>query len=214
MLIRTPKYLQWLLKKLDFLGLPNLGNLICAFAVLGFIGKTFLGIPVERFVFDPGLVLGGEWWRLFSFPVSEGNEHPLFFLFYVLYIYFVMNGIEGAWGPGPLTVFTLFGYVAALGASFATGVPLSIWYYVLMNVSLAFGTLFPDMEFYLFFILPVKAKWLALLTGAALVFQFALGGLQTKLQLLMVMLPYLVFFGPSLWDWGRTRYRVYQNRRK
>jgi hypothetical protein len=66
------------------------------------------------------------------------------------------------------------------------------------NISLAFGTLFPEMEFYLFFILPVKAKWLAFFAGGVFLFQFLTGSMAMKLFLLMVLSPYLLFFGPYL----------------
>ena len=195
---RFPKWLRVGLKRLDFLGLPNLGMLIAGLTVLGFIGQTMLGAPIERFVFDPNKVMSGEWWRLFAYPVSEQLSNPIWLLLYVLYIYFVMSSLESQWGPGPGTVFTLFSYLAAIGAGFLSGRPLSVWYHVVENVSLAFGTLFPNLELYLFFILPVKAKWLAFLAGGVLLLQFVLGDLTTKLFLVVVMAPYLVFFGPML----------------
>lgn len=211
---RFPKYLRVILRKLDFISIPNLGTLVAALAALGFVGLFILNAPMERFVFDPELIRAGEWWRLFSFPISSGTGSPIWYIFYILFIYFVMNGLEGAWGPGPLTIFTLFSYVMAMTGAFVTNQTISVWYYVLENVGLAFGTLFPQMEFYIFFVLPVKAKWVTLFMGAVLIFQFVMGGMGTKILLLIALCPYMLFFGPMLVSNVRGKWRIRQNRRR
>jgi hypothetical protein len=132
----------------------------------------------------------------------------------VLYLYFVINTLEGQWGPGPLTVFLLLGYLSALAASFITMQPISIWFYILENVSLAFGTLFPDLELYLYFILPVKAKWLAMLAGALILFKFVFASLMGKLFIALTLFPYLLFFSPMLIGAIKSKYRVNKNRKK
>jgi hypothetical protein len=164
-------------------------------------------------VFDPQRLLAGEWWRLFSFPLSSGFEHPIWLLFYVMYVYFLMNALEAHWGSGPLTVFVGFGYLCAMGGSFITGQPTSLWFFILENVSLAFGTLFPEVEFLLFFILPVKAKWLALFAGGVLFFQFAVGSLLNKAFYMVVLLPYFTFFSQSLYRIVKFRIRGAKHRR-
>lgn len=211
---RFPKWLRICVQKLDFLGIPNLAPLLCAMAVLAFLAKNMGGASIERFLFDPYLVLQGEWWRLFGFPVSDGLDNPIYLIFYVLYLYFVINALESEWGAGPLTVFLLLGYISALGASFITMQPISIWFYVLENVSLAFGTLFPELELYIYFILPVKAKWLAMLAGAMILFKFIFASLWGKFFIAVTLLPYLLFFTPMLIEMIRNRYRVSKNRKK
>lgn len=211
---RFPKFLRFLVRKLDFLGLPNLGTLIAALAVLGFVGKVFLGAPVERFVFDPFLVMQGEWWRLFAYPISESLSDPIWLIFFVLYIYFVLNSLEAHWGPGPLTLFTGLSYIATIGAAFAAGRAVNVWLHVIENISLAFGTLFPEVEFYLFFILPIRAKWLALFAGAILLIQFVLGSIDTKLFLAISLSPYLLFFSKILYSHIRLRIRMARSRNR
>lgn len=205
---RFPKYLRWLARKLEFFAIPNLGMLICGLAVLGFIGTHVLETPLERFVFDPLLVRNGEWWRVFAFPTVND---PIWLLFFVLYTHYTMMTLEQVWGTSPLTLFTVLSYVASVGAALLTDRPVSIWVYVMENISLAFGTLFPDIEFYLFFVLPVKAKWLALFAGAVFLLQFLGGDASTKLFLAVVLAPYLIFFGPMLYRAGKREWR---NRRR
>ncbi len=44
--------------------------------------------------------------------------------------------------------------------------------YLDLSLFLAFATLYPNLQFLLFFIIPVKAKWLAWLDAALLAFNF------------------------------------------
>jgi hypothetical protein len=202
---RFPKYLRVIVRKLHFLALPNLGMLMAGFAVLGFIGTNFLGASMAQFVFDPGRVLDGEWYRLLTFPVSEAPNNPILLLFYCLYVYFIMNALEETWGVVPLTVYTLFAYFCGLAGAFYMGRPVQIWVYVVQNLSLAFGTIFPDVELHLLGIVPVKAKWLAVIFGGLVVLQFLTAPWWDKGFLLMVHLPYLLFFSPMVYRAVRHR---------
>lgn len=203
---RFPKYLRVIVKKLSFLALPNLGMLLAGFAVLGFIGNQFLNAPMAQFMFDPQRVLAGEWYRLLTFPVSEAPTNPILLLFYCLYVYFIVNALEETWGVASVTVFTLFAYVCGLAGAFLMGGVVPIWIYVVQNLSLAFGTIFPEIELHLFGILPVKAKWLAVFAGGLVILQFLGAGVWYKGFLLLVHTPYLLFFGPMV-------YRAIRNRR-
>jgi len=211
---QLPAYLRWVIRRFSFLAVPNLALLVCGLTLLAFIGQHVLHAPMDRFMFDPDLVLQGDWWRVFAYPVPEGMSNPLWLIFYLLYVYYVMNALEQHWGPGPLTLFTFLSYVSAMGAAFVAHRPISIWFYVVQNVSLAFGTLFPNLELLLFFVLPVKAKWLAALAGVLLGWQFIVGGLLTKIFLLIVLAPYFMFFGPSLYRTVKLRWQVRNNRKR
>ena len=210
---RFPRWLRVVVDKLEFLAIPNLGMLVAGLAIFGFVGKVMLGDAFYRVVYEPHLVMQGEWWRLFAFPIPESFTNPLFLLLFVWYVYYTFAALEGTWGAGPLTVFTGVSYLAALGASFIAMRPIDVWSQI-MNVSLAFGTLFPDIEFLLFFILPVKAKWLAMLAGGMLVLQFLGGDVFTKLYILVLISPYLIFFTPLLVAEIRSRRKIAQNRRR
>lgn len=208
---RFPAWLRRIVSFLSFLSLPNLGPLICGLAVLGFVGSNMLEAPMDRFVFDPQLVLQGEWWRFFAFPTL--NE-PIYLLFFCMYVYFAFGTLEQSWGEAPTTIYTLFSYTMAIVASLITGKPLPIWIHVLENVSLAFGTLFPDIEFLLFFVLPVKAKWLAFFAGAIFLYQFVVGSGSDRLFLFLTLLPYFVFFAPMGIGLIAKKRKISQNRKR
>ena len=210
-----PKWLRTVIHKLDFLALPNLGILICAIGVMAYFAAMSGFSAVENFNFDPMAVRAGEWWRLFAFPFSDPgtlNQHPLFFVFSVLFTYFIFNSIEQQWGAAPLTIFVLISYISTVAGALILERSTNIWYYVLLNVSLVFGTIFPNFEILLFFILPVKAKWMTLFVAALLLFEFIIGSWVTKQFYLFALFPYFLFFGQYFVTEALTKLRIRKNR--
>lgn len=215
---RFPNWLRVVLRKLDFLALPNLGMLVCALGAMAYFSQISGFSAVDKFLFDPIAIReGGEWWRLFAFPMSDPGStpsNPLFFLLFILFTYFIFQSIESQWGSGPLTIFVLVSYLSTAAGSLILEYPSNLWHYILLNVSLVFGTLFPNFEILLFFILPVKAKWLTLFSGVLLVFQFVLGSTAFKLFLLFALFPYFLFFGPYLVKELISKAKISKNRKK
>jgi len=215
---RFPQWLRTFVRKLDFLGLPNLGMLVCGLGAMAYFSQVTGFSAVDKFLFDPIAIReGGEWWRLFAFPMSDPAStpsNPIFFLFSIFFTYFIFQSIESQWGAGPLTVFVLLSYLSTVVGALVLEFPTNIWYYVLINVSLVGGTLFPNFEILLYFILPVKAKWLTLLFGGWLLFQFLFGAVVYKRFLLFALFPYFLFFGPYFYKELRSKARVAANRKK
>jgi hypothetical protein len=66
----------------------------------------------------------------------------------------------------------------------------------------------------LFFILPVKVKYLALLTWLGLAWSFMTGSLVTRVAIAASLVNYALFFGPSLWQALLLKVEVWRNRRR
>jgi hypothetical protein len=101
---------------------------------------------------------------------------------------------------------------------FITGVGTNS--YLNLSLFLAYATIAPDTTFMLFFIIPLKAKWLALFYAAMmalqLIFQFIaspMGGLYLLVSLAFSLLNYAIFFGKSMVQAVRDQIRIAQNRR-
>ena len=117
--------------------------------------------------FDPVLILRGEVWRLITWIFSPVNSNPLWAAVALYFYYFVGSTLEREWGAGKFTIFYAFGIL--LNAIYG----FIMWFVVRTPVALtptflnfsmlfAFATLFPDFSIRLFFIIPLKVKWLAL----------------------------------------------------
>ena len=185
-------------RKLGRYAIPNLTVYLIAgqsfFYVLYLTGK----LGRETTVLSAGLLMEGEWWRLLTLPFDPPRQGPLFVIF-AWYIFYIMaSALEGHWGSFRYNCFLLTGYLLTVGVAFITpAYPVSNTF-LAGSVFLAFAFLFPDFELLLFFVLPVKVKWLALLAWLGYGFQFLFGGWPTRLLVLAAIGNFLLFFGGDL----------------
>ena len=127
--------------------------------------------------FDRSRILSGEVWRVVTFLFSSsgfagvGPLGMLFFFFMVMIAFMMNDALEGAWGVFKTS---LFHYCAILGliiANFALpNVMMGSGFILYGSAFFAFATLFPRVEFLMFFVLPVQVRFLAWLQAALLVF--------------------------------------------
>ncbi|MEM7015442.1 MAG: rhomboid family intramembrane serine protease, partial [Verrucomicrobiota bacterium] len=154
-----------------------------------------------------------QYWRLFTFVFIQ-HWNPIFVIFAILILWLINDALEQAWGSFRLNLYlvaTWFGIVA--GAMLAPHLAKLIyaeqvtefatifgWLGPLMlnsMIFIAFATLYPNHEFMLFFIIPVKVKWLAMI-NAVIIIAFAIMLLPIgTFFVLMATGPYLVIFLPQ-----------------
>jgi hypothetical protein len=102
-------------------------------------------------------------------------------------------------------VFLGIGYVASVAVTFVFwftfGIPGQTASNVFLygTVFLAFARFYPDFVINVMFILPVKIRWLALLTWITYGVTFLAGPWITKLMIAAAVLNYFVFFGRDIW---------------
>ena len=191
--------------------LPHLtiGLIVCQVVVYAMAqGQMFTagvdaGNPERQTVLDrialvPGKVLEGQVWRLVTF-VFEPPTMNLVCAFFFWYMFYLMGeSLELSWGAFRYNVYLLIGYLATVAVSFLTpDVPASIGF-VQGSVFLAFAALFPNFVIYLFFLLPVKVKWLALLAWIGYFFALVFGTWTTRLLVLASICNFLLFFSKDI----------------
>ena len=142
------------------------------------------------------------------------NSSLLFILLSLYFYYMIGTALENRWGSRRFNLYYLLGVAGNIASGFLMGYATNT--YLNLSLFLAYAMLNPDMPVMLFFVLPVKMKWLALLSSISLIALFFAGGWAMKLSLLLSLLPFFLFFGPQLWQegkmaWGRMKYR-WQNR--
>lgn len=62
------------------------------------------------------------------------------------------------------------------------------------SIFLAYAITFPDATFLLYFLIPIKASWLAVFEVVLYVFQFITGDLATKVMIGLALLNVALFF--------------------
>ena len=123
---------------------------------------------LARIALVPRFVLAGEIWRLVTFLCQPP---PVVWWLAILfwYVFYLMGtALEHTWGAFRYDVYLLLGWLATVAVSFLQPDAAASIGFLQGSVFLAFAHLFPDFEFLLFLILPVKVKWLALLHGSGI----------------------------------------------
>ena len=154
-------------RKFGKYAIPNLMNYIVMLYVLGLalqlVNPSFY---YEYLCLDIAAILKGQIWRVFTFIIQPPNTSYLFMLL-VLYMYYSLGReLEAVWGAFRFNLYffsgMLFHVIAGFIAYFLFGIllPIGTWY-LNMSLFLAFASLYPNAQFYLFMMIPVKAKWLA-----------------------------------------------------
>lgn len=152
-------------------------------------------------------------WRAVTFIfVPSLTANPLV-LALELYLYYVIgSSLERHWGSFRFNVYYLVGMLGAVAACLITGSAGNS----ALNLSLffAFAALYPDMQFLLFFILPVKVKWLGAIAAVMYLLQFLVGSLPTKVALLFGLANFLLFFGRGTYQGLRAEWVNYKRRKQ
>ena len=199
-------------------GIPNLINIV----LVGQILVWFIMMFVEQRVLfllplDRAALLHGQVWRLLTFIfVPTLTTRPLTLLLELYFYWWVGNSLTRAWGDFRFTLYWLAGMLGAIlsclitGSGGTSGLFLSLFF--------AYAWMWPEQRVRLFFILPVKVKWLGWAAGAVWQLEFLFSRLSGRVSLLFGLAGFLLFFGPELYHWCRDtlvsakRRRDWENR--
>lgn len=192
------KLLDKMEKNLGGYALPNLTIYLIAGQTLFYV--LFMTGRLDRSMTQlvAGRLLEGEWWRLVTFPFDPPLTNPIFALFAWYLFYLMGSALEGEWGAFRYNIFLLIGYLMTVAVSFLIpSFPVSNAF-LGGSVFLAFAFLYPDFVLQLFFILPVRIKWLALITWLGYGYLMLFGGWSSRLLILASICNFLLFFARDL----------------
>lgn len=144
-------------------GIPNLMLYICiGNAVMYVISMVTQNYTLYNLLsFNRRLILQGQVWRLFTYPLTYLTSNILLMAISLLCYYSLGNAMERMWGTLKFNIFYLTGVVLMDIYAMIFNCSANV-YYLNMSLFLGYATLFPDASFLLFFIIPVKAWVLAL----------------------------------------------------
>ena len=187
-----------LLTKLERLlgrfAIPNLSLYLVIGQVLFWGLALMAGFDLGRIALLPAAVVAGEVWRLVTFVVVPPNMHPVFIAFAWYLFYLMGTALEQYWGTFRYNVFLGIGWLLTVGAAFLTPFAYASNLFLAGSVFLAFAYLNPDFVMMIFFILPVKIKWLALLQWLGYGYVLVIGPWPARFAVLAATGNFLLFF--------------------
>ncbi len=213
------KILDTLEKRFGFLAVPNVVLTLIAAQLFIYAAILVGRVDFVSLLLVPKAVLGGEWWRMVSFliapPTVASSLFQAFFLAFFWYIFWMMSHtLESVWGVFRFNVFLLTGIImtvigAFLGQLISPGTIIVVSpHFLYLSIFFAFATLHPNIEFLIFFVLPVKVKWLAWFTAGMVALSFLTApSMGDRVAVLFPILNYLLFFQDALKQSVKSRQR-------
>jgi hypothetical protein len=184
--------------------IPNL-SLYLIIGQIFFWGVALMtGFDLDRIALLPVAVLSGEVWRLLTFLLLPPPYSPVFIAF-AWYLFYIMgSALEHFWGEFRYNAFIGLGWFLTAGASFLAPLDQASNLFLAGSVFLAFAYLNPDFVMMIFFILPVKIKWLALIQWLGYGYVLAIGPWSHRLAVLAATGNFLIFFAGDIVNQIRT----------
>lgn len=196
--------IQRLEKRFSWFAVPNLslhlvlGQLVVYVLLHSTNSLEGAGQIVGNLELVPALVVRGEIWRLVTFLFIPPITNAIFFFFGCYIFYLMGTALEGHWGSARYTWFLFIGYLATVIAAFLTPAADASNAFLAATVFLAFAHLNPDFVINIFFVLPVKIKWLALLTWLGYGYRFLVGSMADRFLIVAAVANFLLFFGREI----------------
>ena len=182
-------------------GIPNLMLYVCiGTAIVYLLTQVNNNYSLYYILaFDRSLILRGQVWRLFTYPLTYGIGNGNFLLVGIsLFVYYSLSrSIEYSWGTFRFNLFYFTGMILMDIYCMIFGTQASVTY---LNTSLflAFSTMHPDAGFLLFFIIPVKAWLFGLFDLILVLVNFLLLPFPSNLFPIISLANYFLFFGSDV----------------
>ena len=200
-------------RRFGFLAIPGLIRAIVIFTGLVFVLVRLN--PDYRFVLalDPARIRHGEVWRLVTYIFLPQTFSFLWVLMALWFLWFIGDGLEKAWGAFRVTLYYFVGMIGTTVAAFFFGSNFSNSM-LTAGLFFAFAHFYPDEVIYVFFILPLKIKWVAWAVAAFLLYGFVVGGIALQMAMLAALSNYLIFFAPGVISQLRNRKEIASRRQR
>jgi hypothetical protein len=182
-------------------------NLMLYLIIIFAIGLVIQSISpmfyVQYLALDPAAVLKGQVWRLITFLVFPPSTDFIWCALLCYIFYSIGTMLERLWGAFRFNLYIFVGILAMIigvficyfiwgsnAVVYSYGMSNSLW----LSMLLAVAAMFPDAQFMLMFIIPVKAKWIGYIYAASMVYEFIVSDGTGRVMLVMSILNFLIFF--------------------
>ena len=143
--------------------------------------------------------------------IPPSAQSILFYVIMMLFYYQLGTSLERTWGVFRYNVYIFGGILYTVIGAFVTwmimtavygnagltgaivGVQVST-YYICMSIFLAFAACYPNMQILLYFIIPIKMKWMAYVYAVLMLLDLVQGSWPQRIVMMMSLLNFVIFF--------------------
>ena len=180
-------------------GIPNLMLYITVGSALVYVFTMITEnyLLYEWMAFDRSLILQGQVWRLFSYALLMNSSNVFFTLIMLICYYSIGRAMENVWGTLRFNLFYLSGILIMDIYCMIFNCYADV-YYLNLSLFLAYATMYPDAQFFIMFIIPVKAWVLALVDLVLVLLGLLTDRFPYNLFSVLSIANYFLFFGKDV----------------
>ncbi len=205
-------FMNKLERKFSKYAVSNLTMYLVFGYVAGYVLGRFSPQMLNYLMLDPYQVLHGQVWRLVTWVlIPPSMQGTFFYVIMMLFYYQLGSNLERTWGAFRYNVYIFGGMLytiigvaitwvimsAAYGNAGVMGILVGTQvstYYICMSIFLAFATCYPDMQILLYFIIPIKMKWMAYVYAALMLLDLVQSTWPRRIVMVMSLLNFVIFF--------------------
>ena len=200
-------FLNKMERKYGRFAIKNLTLYIILTYVVGFVLTRLAPNALGYFLLEPYFILKGEVWRIISWILLPPMAFNIWSIIMLFFYYSIGRQLERAWGDFRYNVYIFGGILFIIIASFVlyfiTGarVPFVMYgegfstYYICLSLFFGYAMTCPDQVILLYFIIPMKMKWMALISLAYIIFDLVRGSALTRTEIIASLVNFFIFFG-------------------
>jgi membrane associated rhomboid family serine protease len=200
-------FLDKLERRLGFIAIPALIRAVVTLNALVFV-LVLLNKGFDSYLaLDIARIRAGEVWRLVTYIFVPQTGHFLLVAMALYFLWYIGDGLERAWGPFRVTLYFLVGMIGTTVAAVLSSSQFSSQM-LFTTLFFAFAHFYPEDVIYVFFILPLKIKWIAWIYAGFLLLSFVTQSNSFRIGFIAALSNYLIFFGPGVIRHLRQRKEV------
>ncbi len=197
-------FLNKLERKLGRFAIPGLMKYIIICYIIGYIIEFVHPALLNYLTLEPAMIFEyGQVWRVISWVLIPPQTNLIFAIIMMFFYYQLGMNLERTWGTFRFNVYILggiiFTVIGAIILYFATGQQYLLGgafstYYINLSIFLAFAVCYPDMQVMLYFIIPIKMKWLAAVYAVLAIYSAVMSSWAGRVAIIASLLNFIIFF--------------------
>lgn len=205
-------FINKLERKFSKYAISNLTMYLIFGYVIGYVLSRVSPQILSFLTLDPYQILHGQIWRLVTWVLMPpSTQGVLFYAIMLLFYYQLGMNLERTWGVFRYNVYIFGGILYTILGAVVTWIIMTViygnaaftgaivgtqisTYYICMSIFLAFAVCYPNMQILLYFIIPIKMKWMAYVYAALMLVDLVQSSWPRRIVMVMSLLNFVIFF--------------------
>ncbi len=205
-------FMNKLERKFSRYAISNLTMYLIFGYVIGYVLSRLSPDMLNYLTLDPYQVLHGQIWRLVTWVlIPPSMQNILFYVIMMLFYYQLGTNLERTWGVFRYNVYIFGGILYTIIGAVVTWLIMTAMYgnpgitgaivgtqistyYICMSIFLAFAVCYPNMQILLYFIIPIKMKWMAYVYALLMLVDLVQSSWPRRVVMIMSLLNFVIYF--------------------